>query len=72
MELNSIVTGLELLGTTVKDLNIENNIVDVEKDGKRSFGLYINGKRPIASTQFILCRSFLSDIIFSAFGWQLI
>lgn len=42
MELNLIAAGIELIGTTVKNLNIDNNIVDVEKDGKRSFGLYIN------------------------------
>ena len=42
MELNFVTTGIELLGTTIKALNIENNIVDIEKDGKRSFGLNIN------------------------------
>lgn len=42
MELNSVATGIELIGTTVKALVIDNNIVDVEKDGKRSFGLNIN------------------------------
>lgn len=42
MELNLIAAGIELIGTTVKNLNIDNNIVDIERDGKRSFGLYIN------------------------------
>lgn len=42
MELNMIVTGIELLGTTVKALEIDNSIVDVEKDGKRNFGININ------------------------------
>lgn len=42
MELNLITTGIELIGTTVKTLTIDNTIVDVEKDGKRSFGLNIN------------------------------
>ncbi len=42
MELNSVATGIELIGTTVKVLTIDNNIVDVERDGKRSVGLNIN------------------------------
>lgn len=42
MELNLIATGIELIGSTVKNLNIENNIVDIERDAKRSFGLCIN------------------------------
>ncbi len=42
MELNVVAAGIELIGTTVKSMNVENNIVDVEKDAKRSFGLNIN------------------------------
>ncbi|MDO5403396.1 MAG: hypothetical protein Q4F11_08145 [Eubacteriales bacterium] len=42
MNLNLITTGIEIIGTTVKDLNVKNNIVDIEKNGKRSFGLNIN------------------------------
>ncbi len=42
MELNIITSGIELLGTTVKNLVVENTIVDVEQEAKRSFGLNIN------------------------------
>lgn len=42
MELNLVASGIELIGTTVKSLKIDNNIVDVERNGKRSFGLNIN------------------------------
>lgn len=42
MELNLIATGIELVGTTIKNLTVENTIVDVEKEAKRSFGLNIN------------------------------
>lgn len=42
MELNKVATGIELIGTTVKSLVVDNDIVDVERDGKRSFGLDIN------------------------------
>ncbi len=42
MELNMIATGIELIGTTVKSLTIDNSIVDTERDGKRNFGLNIN------------------------------
>ena len=42
MELNLIAAGIEFVGTSVKKLNITNNIVDIEKDGERSFGLNIN------------------------------
>ncbi len=42
MQLNMIATGIELIGTTVKKLNIENEIIDIEKSGKRNFGLNIN------------------------------
>lgn len=42
MELNLVATGIELVGTTIKQINIENSIVDVEREAKRSFGLNIN------------------------------
>ena len=41
MELNLIAAGIELVGTTIKNLTVENTIVDVEKEAKRSFGLNI-------------------------------
>ena len=42
MELNLIAAGIELVGTTIKNLTVENTIVDVEKEAKRSLGLNIN------------------------------
>lgn len=42
MEFNLVTTGIELIGTTIKFINIENSIVDVERDSKRNFGLNIN------------------------------
>lgn len=42
MELNLIATGIELVGTTIKSISVENSIVDVEKEAKRNFGLNIN------------------------------
>ncbi|WP_294335794.1 hypothetical protein [uncultured Clostridium sp.] len=42
MEFNLVTTGIKLAGTTIKKLNVENNIVDIEKDATRSFGLNIN------------------------------
>lgn len=42
MELNLITTGIELVGTTIKSFSVENNIVDIERQAKRSFGLNIN------------------------------
>ncbi len=42
MKLNCIVSELELIGTTIKVLEISNNIIDIEKGGERKFGLYIN------------------------------
>lgn len=42
MELNMITSGIELLGTYVKDLTIENSIADISKEAKRTFGLNIN------------------------------
>lgn len=42
MELNLIAAGIELVGTTIKNLTVENTIVGVEKEAKRSFGLNIN------------------------------
>ena len=42
MEFNSVATGIEIIGTTVKTLIIDNNIVDIEKEGKRRFGLNIH------------------------------
>lgn len=42
MELNLIATGIELIGTTIKSINVENSIVDVEREAKRGFRLDIN------------------------------
>ena len=42
MEFNLVTSGIELVGTTVKTLTVNNNIVDIEKEAKRSFGLNIN------------------------------
>lgn len=42
MELNRIATGIKLVGTTIKEVSVENNIVNVQKEAKRSFGLNIN------------------------------
>ncbi|MFQ7575228.1 MAG: hypothetical protein ACLRLD_07440 [Lachnospira sp.] len=42
MDLNLIATGIELVGTTIKGISVENNIVDVERKAKRNFGLNIN------------------------------
>ena len=41
MNLNRIATGIELVGTTIKNISVENNIVDVEKEAKRNLGLCI-------------------------------
>lgn len=42
MELNIVTSGIELIGTTIKNISVENNIVDVEREAKRNFGLNIN------------------------------
>ena len=42
MELNMIASGIRLIGSTIKNLKVDNNIVDVDKECKRSFGLNIN------------------------------
>lgn len=42
MEFNLVAAGIELLGTTIKNLTVENSIIDIEKKAKRSFGLNIN------------------------------
>ena len=41
MELNVITSGVELLGTCVNDLSIDNSIADISKNAKRTFGLNI-------------------------------
>lgn len=42
MELNLITAGIELIGMTIKNITVENDIVDVDREAKRSFGLNIN------------------------------
>lgn len=42
MEFNLVATGIELVGTTIKSISVENNIVDIDREAKRSFGLNIN------------------------------
>lgn len=42
MELNKIATDLEILGTAIKELTIQNDIVDIEEDARRTFGMNIH------------------------------
>lgn len=42
MELNCIVDNIQLLGTAIKRINIENEIGDIDSNGKHCFGLNIN------------------------------
>lgn len=42
MELNTVTTGIELLGTSVRNIRIDNNIIDLKKGAKRNFGLNIH------------------------------
>ena len=42
MRLNMVATGIEFVGTTIKSVTINNNIVDVDREAKRSIGLTIN------------------------------
>ena len=42
MDLNRVATGIKLDGTTIKEISVEINIVNVQKEAKRSFGLNIN------------------------------
>ena len=42
MELNMSASGIRLIGYKIKNLKVDNNIVDVDKECKRSFGLNIN------------------------------
>ena len=60
MELNLIATGIELIGNTVKKLDVDNNIVDIEKDARRSFGLYIN-EPEFQNTEDVLFAQMMID-----------
>lgn len=42
MQLNWITTDVELLGTSIKSLTVNNEIPDISRDAKRNFGLNIN------------------------------
>lgn len=42
MEFNCIAKGIELIGSSIKKINIENSIVELDKNAKRSLGLGIN------------------------------
>lgn len=42
MEFNLVAKGIELVGTTIKNISVDNSIIDVEEEAKRSFGLNIN------------------------------
>ena len=42
MELNMVATGIEFVGATIRSISVENNIVDVDRESKRSIGLTIN------------------------------
>lgn len=45
MKLNVIATGIHFLGTSIKNLKIENTIVDIKEVEKRNFGININEPR---------------------------
>ena len=42
MELNYVSSGIQLIGTKINKLKVENTIVDIEKDASRSFSMNIN------------------------------
>lgn len=42
MELNLVSTGIELIGTTIKNISVINNIVDIEKESQKNFSININ------------------------------
>lgn len=42
MDLNMITNEIQLIGTTVRNISVDNNIVNVEKESKHSFGLNIH------------------------------
>lgn len=42
MDLNLIASGIKLIGTTIKSISVNNNIVDIDREAKRNFGLNIN------------------------------
>lgn len=42
MELNYVSSGVQLIGTKVNNLEVNNSIVDIEKDAIRSFSMNIN------------------------------
>lgn len=42
MEFNMITPGIELIGTTIKHMDIVNEIADLSNKGEREFGLNIN------------------------------
>lgn len=39
MEFNLVAAGIELLGTTIKNLTVENSIIDIEKKQKEVLDL---------------------------------
>lgn len=41
MEYNLVASGVKLLGTTVKKMDVENKICNIEREAKRSLGLNI-------------------------------
>jgi hypothetical protein len=61
MKLNNIATGIELVGTNIKSLQVQNNIVDIEKEAKRSFGLNINEPK-IEETDDVLFSQMMIEI----------
>jgi hypothetical protein len=61
MKLNNIATGIELVGTNIKSLQVHNNIVDIEKEAKRSFGLNINEPK-IEETDDVLFSQMMIEI----------
>lgn len=42
MKFNYVSTGIQLIGTKIQKLEVDNNIINIEKEAKRSFSLNIN------------------------------
>lgn len=63
MELNCIADGIQLVGTAIKKINVDNNIADIARDGKNSFGLNINEPEFNTNDSYIFANMVIDIVI---------
>lgn len=63
MKLNNVAKGINLIGTSVTELKIDNNLIDLGTDAKKSFGLSVHKpKKEVVGNSFFYTVRITIDV----------